>query len=763
MMKKTALLSVWVLLCTSLFAQYFENYEPVRSSGKLPADFTMAVSEAVEAAKNETSVKKSREDRQFIMGSAFSLNRVMLGGKVLFNDPMAEYVEKVLAELLKTNPKLREKIRVYMIKSPYVNAFATSEGALFINIGLLAQLENEAQLAYILAHEIVHVDKKHSLEEFKKSVDLSKGKGVYSDLNQSEKLLARAAYSKEKEVEADELGFLEYYTASNYSYNEIVGVFDILKYGHLPIDEVTFDLSFFENEGFRFPPSYTLSTISEIDTQDEEEDLEGSHPALSSRREMLEKMLQNRSDEGRKAFVISESEFKKARDIARFELCRLQVLEEDYTSAIYNAYILLREYPDNKYLLKLVGTSMYWMAHNNITIGKNTYKKVQGESQRLAFLLHKLSLKQKDMDMVSVAFAAKLKLLFPKDQEIELLLNENIKHAVSAHGINEKYLYSVYMNSNVADSSRVSEEKVVQEKVEETDKNEKKSKYQKIAQTKANKEAVLGEPSDSLNFHKYTLATYLDKLNIKDRFSKEYKLQEELDQDTKNSKSSSAKSRVLTRKYGEAVGKVSKVIVVDPYYFGISEGKDRKIKYLKNEREEKDMVNRIEDCAKAANISVDVIEPKLFNENDVEKYNDMVILDEWFSERIVSSKGFNARSETPVTSIGNSKIRELTSKYDTEYAMWTVSLFEERNRGRGRMIVGMVLMPPLIPILIHRAINGSSVSHFMAVAYNLETGELKLANSKTIWDNNYGYVKNSNIYFVFHQLSQVDKKNKKYN
>jgi len=89
--------------------------------------------------------------------------------------------------------------------------------------------------------------------------------------------------------------------------------------------------------------------------------------------------------------------------------------------------------------------------------------------------------------------------------------------------------------------------------------------------------------------------------------------------------------------------------------------------------------------------------------------------------------------------------------------MWTVSLFEKRTRATGRLIAPMILFPPLIPILIHRAINGGSVSHFMAMVYNLKTGELKLSHQNTTWDNNYGYVKNNNIYYVFHQLRQKDR------
>jgi hypothetical protein len=757
-MKKHIITLVLLKLCLiSAIAQGFENYQPIRSTGRLPEDFTRAVADAARSSANDIPGKKSQEDKEFLLSTAFSLNRIMLGGKVLFNDPMAAFTNKVADELLKSHPELRAKVRIYIIKSPYVNAFATSDGAIFINIGLLAQLENEAQLAYILAHEIVHVEKKHSLDEYKKQTEISKGKGVYRDLNNSEKLLARSAYSKEKEQEADELGFLDYYERSGYSYSAIARVFDILKYGHLPIDEVPFDKSFFENPGFSFPVSYKLAELTPINTADEEDNEESSHPALPFRRDILEKMIKTRSAEGKKDYVIGESEFTYIRNMARFELCRLQLLDEDYNNAIYNSYVLLKEFPDNPYLLKIIGHSLFWISFNNNNLGKSFYKNVEGESQQLAHLLYKLSSKQRDIDMVNVSFALKLKQMFPGDKEVDLLLRESVKHTVSSHSINDKDLSEAYMNSLKVDTAVVIAKTETTEPDKKTE-DGKKSKYQKIADSKGSSKTIAtGDPSDSLNFYKYTVAAYMGNTQIKSIFKEEYNKNEEAENAKKAARIYKSKNS-LDFKYGKAAGPVDKVIVVDPYYFGMTVGKDKKVKYLKNEQEEKDMVTRIEDCGKAAGVQTDIIEPKLFTESDVLKYNEMVILDEWLSERMLSdSRDVANAPETPVTSLGYNEIQKIIDAHGTEYAMWTVSLFEQRNRKRGGLIVGMVLLPPLIPIFIHRVINGGSVSHFMAIAFNLENGELKLSNQKTIWDNNYGYVKNSNIYFVFHQLKQTDK------
>jgi predicted Zn-dependent protease len=58
-------------------------------------------------------------------------------------------------------------IRVYVMRTPYVNASMAPNGMLQMWSGLLLRLENEAQLAAIVAHEIGHYVQRHSLEQMR--------------------------------------------------------------------------------------------------------------------------------------------------------------------------------------------------------------------------------------------------------------------------------------------------------------------------------------------------------------------------------------------------------------------------------------------------------------------------------------------------------------------------------------------------------------------------------------------------------------------
>ncbi len=126
--------------------------------------------------------------------------------------------------------------------------------------------------------------------------------------------------------------------------------------------------------------------------------------------------------------------------------------------------------------------------------------------------------------------------------------------------------------------------------------------------------------------------------------------------------------------------------MVDPYYFGMVIGKDKKVKYLKNEQEEKDLAKpypRVWKSGRRKNrhFGTQIV----FSDDDVEKYNEMVILDEWFGERMLSgSYDMENTAQTPVTSVGYNQIKKITDARGTEYAV--ISLFEQRNRIRGHAI-----------------------------------------------------------------------------
>ncbi len=98
---------------------------------------------------------------------------VLLGAvPLLDNDPIQRYVNKVgrWVALQTERPKLPWRFGV--LDTTDVNAFAAPGGSVFITRGLLERMGSEAELAGALAHETVHVLKRHHLKAVQKSARL---------------------------------------------------------------------------------------------------------------------------------------------------------------------------------------------------------------------------------------------------------------------------------------------------------------------------------------------------------------------------------------------------------------------------------------------------------------------------------------------------------------------------------------------------------------------------------------------------------------
>lgn len=149
-----------VLLQTQVSAQDidFLHFKTLQSAGKIPEDFTRLSSEKYfdDIATLEGSNKKEIQDKQnFLLESNFIIDEMLHSGRVVFGDPVTNYLNKIKDEILSSNPQLADEIRIYTLLSNDVNAFTADNGIILVTTGLIAQVQNEAQIAFILCHEFV--------------------------------------------------------------------------------------------------------------------------------------------------------------------------------------------------------------------------------------------------------------------------------------------------------------------------------------------------------------------------------------------------------------------------------------------------------------------------------------------------------------------------------------------------------------------------------------------------------------------------------
>lgn len=105
-----------------------------------------------------------------------------------------------------------------ILNSDTPNAFAAPGGYVFVSIGLLSLVQNEAQLAGVLAHEIAHISKKHALQTLERSQTLKglsslsmtimdKDPGLFDKvIDEVSEVLFTRGLDKNLEFEADRYG-----------------------------------------------------------------------------------------------------------------------------------------------------------------------------------------------------------------------------------------------------------------------------------------------------------------------------------------------------------------------------------------------------------------------------------------------------------------------------------------------------------------------------------------------------------------------------
>jgi predicted Zn-dependent protease len=124
-----------------------------------------------------------------------------------------------------------------VVDSPDINAFALPGGYIYINRGLLAYLNSEAELAAVLGHEIGHVTARHGVKQqsqaqawniLGQAVAIGTGVGAAGDLTNILGGAIVSGYGRDMELEADGLG-AEYLARAGYDPQAMIEVVKVLK------------------------------------------------------------------------------------------------------------------------------------------------------------------------------------------------------------------------------------------------------------------------------------------------------------------------------------------------------------------------------------------------------------------------------------------------------------------------------------------------------------------------------------------------------
>ncbi|MDR0339440.1 MAG: M48 family metalloprotease, partial [Desulfovibrio sp.] len=155
-----------------------------------------------------------------------------------------DYVSGIVTRLSRTMPKQPFPFTVSVIRHNAVNAFACPGGYIFVHTGLILSMENESEVASVIAHEMAHVTQRHIASRIENSQYISLlsiigalagaflgggGQGSAAILTGSMAAgqAAMLNYSRNDEREADQVG-MNYLARAGYSPQGMVRAFEIL-------------------------------------------------------------------------------------------------------------------------------------------------------------------------------------------------------------------------------------------------------------------------------------------------------------------------------------------------------------------------------------------------------------------------------------------------------------------------------------------------------------------------------------------------------
>ena len=166
------------------------------------------------------------------------LERQLRTSGALVNDPaLNDYLKGVVCRLV---PQECESIRIYVVQTPYFNASMAPNGTMQVWTGLLLRAESEAQLAYVLGHEIGHYQRRHTVQLWRdlrtkanaamvfSVLTAGAGVGVLGLLGQLAALGSVLAFSRDNEREADDIG-VELMAKAGYDQREAARIWEALE------------------------------------------------------------------------------------------------------------------------------------------------------------------------------------------------------------------------------------------------------------------------------------------------------------------------------------------------------------------------------------------------------------------------------------------------------------------------------------------------------------------------------------------------------
>lgn len=708
-----------------LFAQVdFDNYKTLTSQGNIPLDFTARTYDKIETEiRNETSeIYYNEEESQvlsveqellnqkkiFLKNIHYGIDEILHSGIVVFGDDVSNYTKKIATILLKNDTLLLSKLRFYTLKSNHCNAFSTDQGIIFVTTGLIARLQNESQLAFIIAHEIAHYNEKHVLKTFQYHIE-----------NKNNTIKNLSIYSKDKEFEADKLG-LRWYFEAGYGKNELSPTFDVMTQTHLPFDNIQIPKEYFYSNQLYIPEYLFPSKKYLIKTNEDYNDEESSHPNIKKRKTEIELESEKYSSWSNKIYQVDEKIFFNIRMICRFETIRTDIIEANYGNALYSIFLLEQHYPQSIFLKKMKAQSwlglVKYKKQGDISETINNINELEGESALIHFFIHHLNLEA--LQTIALRNIYDLKKSLSNNKEI----NEIFNVLVSEIAKNE--------NFNLDNYSKINFEPTTVDFHKEI--NLSNSINDSITKNKSQNSFFL----DSTNFYLFGIYDILSDTIFTKKYNslRRFELLLKDEPSTFIEESKDEQLYINTKDF----------IIVDPSVLSYKHGN---LDLIKSEKLKQDFSYGIKLAANDLNSKVNILDRDHLSVSSTELFNDRSTLLNFMSQ--VSQKNYN------VFPVDYECLETIKQNYGSSKVLfsWVIHVYDVKPTA-GEIFLFFIVAYPSIPIYLSIKLFMGNHTEMNVAVFDLDKGNIDVFTKYLFKDKPNKYQLGAHMYNLLKKMSR---------
>ncbi|MEX2386459.1 MAG: M48 family metalloprotease, partial [Phycisphaeraceae bacterium] len=139
---------------------------------------SVAPSCRVNPATGQRQLNVLTEQEEIAIGEENAPQFLQEYGGPIPSERVQRYVSEIGMEMARDSERPDLPWEFHTVDSGVINAFALPGGKVFISRGLMSKMQNEAQLAAVLGHEIGHVTAEHIGQQMSRAVAAQIGLGL---------------------------------------------------------------------------------------------------------------------------------------------------------------------------------------------------------------------------------------------------------------------------------------------------------------------------------------------------------------------------------------------------------------------------------------------------------------------------------------------------------------------------------------------------------------------------------------------------------